>query len=126
MEVERKLQNQKEVLNKEEQKFTCDECGNSFGKKADRRKHINVYHPKPISCEFCDMIFSESWEYETHLETHTKTKDKKCKVCDKEFYLEWRYRQLMNVHENPNIKTFTIITTTKCARMNPLAVNLSM
>ena len=70
LEVEKNLQNQKEVLKKEEAKFTCDECWNSFEKKADRRKHINVYHPKQNSCEFCDMIFCESWECEMHLETH--------------------------------------------------------
>ena len=95
-------------------------CGKTFSRKADIKKHINLYHPKQISCELCDMIFCKSWEYETHLETHTKTKDKKCTVCDKEFYLEWRYRQHMNVHENPNIKNCHYYNNNKVCPYEPV------
>jgi hypothetical protein len=103
-EVEKNLLMQKENPNKQEPSFRCEECGEIFIKMMDRRNHIKLYHPKQISCEFCDVTFHESWQYETHLESHSKTKEKKCNVCGKEFILEWRFRQHMNVHENPNIK----------------------
>ena len=103
-EVEKNLLVQKETVKKQEQSFKCEKCGETFVKIVDRRNHIKLYHPKQFSCDFCDVIFNESWQYEMHLESHSKTKDKKCGVCGKAFFLEWRFRQHVNVHENPNIK----------------------
>ena len=100
--------------------FKSDECGKSFDNKLDRKKYINLHHPKQFSCEFCDHIFSESWQYETHLETHCKTKDKKCHICNKEFFLEWRFRQHMNVHENPNIKNCHYFNNNKVCPYEPV------
>ena len=86
-EVEKNLLMQEENPNKHEPSFICEECGEIFIKMMDRRNHIKLYHPKQISCEFCDVTFHESWQYETHLESHSKTKEKKCNVCGKEFFL---------------------------------------
>ena len=103
-EVEANLLNQKDVINKVESLFKCEECDETFGNKQDRRKHIKKYHPKYIKCDYCDETFNESWKYETHLESHAIEKNKKCEVCGKEFYLQWRFRQHINVHQNQNIK----------------------
>ena len=104
VEVESKLEYQKEKIQKLKTAFSCDECGTSFSKKCERRKHINEQHPKHFVCGFCDLIFRESWQYEMHLESHNKTKENKCEVCGKEFYLEWRYRQHVNTHTNPLVR----------------------
>ena len=68
---------------KQEEQFKCDECGEIFMKKIDLRTHIKRTHPKNISCDICDKIFHESWQYERHLESHSIVKDKKCDICEK-------------------------------------------
>ena len=108
------------MVKRAEPSFKCDECRKSFVNKIERKKHINLHHPKQFSCEFCDYNFRESWQYETHLETHSKTKDKKCDIFNKEFFLEWRYRQHMNVHENPNIKNCHYFNNNKVCPYEPV------
>ena len=46
VEVESKLEYQKEKIKKLKTAFSCDECGTSFSKKCERRKHINEQHSK--------------------------------------------------------------------------------
>ena len=72
-EVEVELQKQKEMVKNQESSFKCDECGKSFGNKNERKRHINMHHPKQFSCDFCESIFSLSWQYEMHMETHSNT-----------------------------------------------------
>ena len=103
--VEENLLKQKELLKKTTPEYKCDECGLSFRKKTERRDHILKYHPKHIDCDLCELSFTESWRYETHLESHSKQKDFRCETCGKEFFMEWRLSQHMNIHENPNIKS---------------------
>ena len=119
-EVEFNLQKQKEIVKNGESSFKCDECEKSFVNKNERKRHINLQHPKQITCEFCESIFSLSWQYEMHLETHSKSKDKKCEVCKKEFYLEWRFKQHMNVHENPNIMNCHYFNNNKMCPYEPV------
>ena len=104
MEVEANLLHQVEIIKKEQKVFKCDECGENFKRKGDRRNHIEQQHPKRFSCDHCDLKFEKSWIYEKHLEIHSLEKDKKCEVCGKAFYLEWRFRQHMLAHENPYIR----------------------
>ena len=47
-------------------------------------------HPKQLSFDSCDLVFTESWHYETYLKTNSQKKNDKCKVCEKE--LEWQNR----------------------------------
>ena len=82
----------------------CVECGDILVRKRDLKKHVRIKHPKYIACDFCDETFKESWQYEKHLESHTKPKDKKCNVCDKRFFLDRRLKQHMNIHKNPHVK----------------------
>ena len=103
-EVEAKLLNQNDVINKVKVVFKCEECDEPFRTKQDMKKHITACHPKFIKCDYCDETFNESWKYETHLESHRVEKNKKCDICGKSFYLEWRLKRHMNVHEKPNIK----------------------
>ena len=59
-EVEANLLNPKDVINKVETLFTCEECDETFRNKQNRRKHIMKYHPKYIKCDYCDETFNES------------------------------------------------------------------
>ena len=102
--VESNLLKQKNTIHRVDSIFKCDECDESFLKKQERRKHINLCHPKYFSCDDCDEVFDESWKLETHLETHSKPKNFKCDVCEKGFFIEWRLRQHVSVHENQNIQ----------------------
>ena len=103
--VEENLLKQKELLENTTPEYKCYKCGLSFRKKTERRDHILKYHPKHIDCDLCELSFTESWRYETHLESHSKQKDFRCETCGKEFFMEWRLSQHMNIHENPNIKS---------------------
>ena len=84
-EVDENIQKQKNSMKKQEERFICDECGEFFGKKIDLKTHIKRTHPKNITCDICDQIFHESWQYEKHLETHSIVKDKNCDICEKHF-----------------------------------------
>ena len=55
-------------------------------------KMNDLRSPKYIRCEQGDNTFIESWQYKTHLETHSKTKDKICNIYGKRilFGLETR------------------------------------
>ena len=77
-EVDENIQQQKNSMKKQEERFICDECGEVFGKKIDLRTHIKRTHPKNITCDICDRIFHESWQYEKHLGTHSIVKDNNC------------------------------------------------
>ena len=103
-EVVKNFNFQKKKVNNQEKPFKCEECGEIIGRKRDLKIHIRINHPKFITCDFCDEMFKESWQYEKHLESHTKSKDKKCDVCDKRFFLDWRLKQHMNIHNNPHVK----------------------
>ena len=103
-EVVKNLNIQKKKVENQEKSYGCEECGDILRKKKDLKLHVKENHPKYIKSDYCDEIYKESWQYETHLKTHTKAKDKKCDVCGKRFFLDSRLRQHMNVHENPNVK----------------------
>ena len=103
-EVEKNLHSKKNKVKTQEKSFKCEECGETYGKKNDLRSHIKKNHPKYIKCESCGKICKESWQYETHLETHSKTKENKCDVCGKEFFLGWRLGQHMKIHKNRHVK----------------------
>ena len=49
-EVEANLLNPKDVINKVETLFTCEECDETFRNKQNRRKQILKYNPKFIIC----------------------------------------------------------------------------
>ena len=107
-------------MKKGKRSFGCQECGEVFLKKLEVRNHVKKDHPKTISCDCCDSSFHESWEYEVHLESNSKAKDKKCDVCGKEFFLEWRFKQHMNVHHNPYVKSCHYYNNNKVCPFEPV------
>ena len=56
-EVDENIQQQKNSMKKQEERFKCDECGEVFGKKIDLRTHIKHTCPKNITCDTCDQYF---------------------------------------------------------------------
>ena len=48
-------------------------------------------------------LLKKCWQYEKHLESHTKTKEKKCDVCDRRFFLDRRLKHHMNMQKNPYV-----------------------
>ena len=120
-EVERNMKIQKKNSKKQERQFYCEECGKYFPNKLCLRKHVKQDHPKTFKCETCDALFTESWQLETHLESHTiKAKENKCDICGKEFFLKWRFKQHMNVHQNPNIKPCHYFNNNKACPFEPI------
>ena len=79
-EVEENFQHQKGKIKKKEEILKCDECGETFSGKINLRNHTKHFHPKNISCDICDLIYHERWEYEKHLESNKKPKDQKCEM----------------------------------------------
>ena len=84
--------------------FKCDECGIFLKTKINLKLYVKTSHPKHITCDLCESTFFESWRYEVHLKTHSKTKEHKCEECGKEFYLKWRFLQHMKTHSCPKVK----------------------
>ncbi|KAL3888911.1 hypothetical protein ACJMK2_001280 [Sinanodonta woodiana] len=40
---------------------------------------------KPLKCEVCDKMFTQSGSLQVHMRKHTGERPFKCKVCDKMF-----------------------------------------
>ena len=84
--------------------FTYAECGQVLKTRTELRSHVRDSHPKHITCNKCDISFSESWKFEIHLKTHTEIKEHKCGQCGKEFYLKWCFSQHMKILSCPKVK----------------------
>ena len=69
-ELEQKLEAEKKSIKVKKVSFKCEECGQILNTKTDLKEHVRTSHPKHISCNHCEISFSESWIYEKHLKTH--------------------------------------------------------
>ena len=103
-ELEQKLEAEKKSIKVKKVSFKCEECGQILNTKTDLKEHVRTSHPKHISCNHCEISFSESWIYEKHLKTHNEATSFECTECEKKFYLKWRFSQHMKVHSSPKVK----------------------
>ena len=77
-EVDVRKKSQKKKI---EKLFKCEECEKTCQTKTDLRSNIKSVHPKQIPCDFCELIFCESWKYEVHLKILNKPKEHKLDEC---------------------------------------------
>ena len=103
-ELKLKLETEKKSIKVNKVTFKCEECGQIVSSKTDLKVHVRSCHPKHISCDHCEMSFSESWIYEKHLKIHSEAKSYECTECEKKFYLKWRFSQHMKVHSSSKVK----------------------
>ena len=54
----------------ENQSFKCNQCLKGFNRKGSYERHLNSNHVHP--CDFCDLVFVNSHELETHVEDSHK------------------------------------------------------
>ena len=59
-EVESKLVDQKEKIDKLETVIRCEECGESVAKNYQRRNHLNEHHPKHSACDLDQKIHRQN------------------------------------------------------------------
>ena len=102
--VEERLETQKKFIKTNTISIKCEECRQIFKTRADLKSHVRSSHPKHITCNQCELSFTESWQLEMHLKTHNAVKEFKCDECGKEFYLKWRFSQHIKTHKCPKVK----------------------
>ena len=63
--------------------LTCNVCDKIFKTVGSYRYHLNI-HTNPVICPYCDKKFScRSFNYQTHIASHTKELKYNCTYCDK-------------------------------------------
>ncbi|XP_073467262.1 uncharacterized protein [Aquarana catesbeiana] len=69
-----------------EEKFSCNECGESFSSLSDLCIHQSSHKRKNLySCPECGKWFSEMSKLYKHHKTHTRDKPYSCSECGKSF-----------------------------------------
>ena len=87
------------------EKLECKKCHAKFSDKNIFKNHIKTNHHKSHKCEYCDEIFSDSYQMESHLvNVHKKIKTHKCNECEASFMMEWRLKKHIKSHSLINVR----------------------
>lgn len=80
--------------------FKCGACDKTYNNSRSLNDHKKRYHLmlRPHKCTLCEMGFYSRMELNTHMVTHTKTKDFQCDICDKRFGTKCCLSQHMRSH----------------------------
>ncbi|XP_055380611.1 zinc finger protein 845-like [Condylostylus longicornis] len=75
-------------MKKDNKTYECKICHEKFSKEQKRlyRNHRERAHKEKIPCLLCDKSFGSKFYLESHMKTHTGTKDFKCNRCSAAFY----------------------------------------
>ena len=101
------------------QPFKCRKCDNTFNLKNDLKKHIQEQHPRRVECDFCEKVFENNYELETHVVEHRAEKNFSCEVCNKGFYLQWRLEKHKSVH-NKTTKVCHFFASNRICPFEPI------
>ena len=75
-------------IEKNANKFNCNDCGASFIQKSRLQRHINEVHLKikPCECDLCAMSFSQKVTLKGHVKViHQQLRPFKCDLCEMSF-----------------------------------------
>jgi hypothetical protein len=64
----------------------CNICNKSFKTYVNYKQHMTI-HTNPLICPYCDKKFdsSRTFNFKSHVNSHTKEYNFKCSICDKRF-----------------------------------------
>lgn len=81
----------REVAISEKKPFSCSECGETFGRKFNLKRHMRTHTgEKPFNCPICGLSYKQRTSLKKHMVFHTGEKRFTCTVCDKSF--TWQYQ----------------------------------
>ena len=83
--------------------FKCSQCGVTYIRKYDMKKHIEVHsvHREKFKCEECDKVFHRKSNVRDHrAKAHQNIKRHFCFVCKKGFYEKSDMLRHLNVHDD--------------------------
>ncbi|KAL1512878.1 hypothetical protein ABEB36_002390 [Hypothenemus hampei] len=84
---------------KDDNEYSCDECGNTYRTKASLAVHIMKHkEPKPFLCTICGKNYSTKAVLENHQKVHTGEKSLICGICRKSFRFHSTLRTHVMIH----------------------------
>ncbi|XP_054276639.1 zinc finger protein ZFP2-like [Macrosteles quadrilineatus] len=63
----------------------CEQCDKHFEKPISLKKHQSVHPKESFNCTFCNKSFKHSWNFQSHIRSHTGERPFVCSICSKTF-----------------------------------------
>ena len=88
------------TLNALVKEFSCELCGEMFGKQTDLKKHMKSHsNAKPYICTICNRDFSHRHNLKKHMVSHSD-KSVQCSLCGRNFRETFYLQMHMKVHSD--------------------------
>ncbi|XP_053269412.1 zinc finger protein 646 [Pleuronectes platessa] len=95
------------LLEEEERKFKCDECGRGYRHAGSLANHKKTHEVGSFQCDICGKDNSNALSLKSHLRSHTSQKKYSCVQCGKSFRLASQLTTHEKVHLTRRVKEQT-------------------
>lgn len=102
--VTRPISHQVNNHNTAEKPYECRDCGKSFAKKGDLKRHSMIHTgERPYSCDICGVGFIENVKLTVHMRHHTGERPFECHECDKAFIKKSDLKNHLKTHSGERL-----------------------